>query len=287
MSFHPFSLLLPLLVKQILGISPGSKCPLGDPPSVVYMIVYVMIGSLSSQSLLPFCAFERRESFCFFFPTYFPSFLSFFSFFLLFFFPLLLPPLFFLLIVMPWHSSQTRFQIFPPQTTLFHFSNPLSFSLSSHISIIKCTLLFVNPQMTRIINLKYRRQQYPGKGSCKDSCLFIAFIQIIKIIQGGLKNLKDRKVYERERVSYNLALKRQPLLTVWDILVLVFFFFLMVLTFKVYLGIMEKSWFPETLKSLWKYPDSLFGICLKPPIKSGLPQTEHSKYIKRILNLLF
>ena len=73
MSFHPFSLLLPFLVKQILGISPGSKCPLGDPPSVVSMIVYVMIGSLSSQSLLPFCAFERRESFCFFFPTYFPS----------------------------------------------------------------------------------------------------------------------------------------------------------------------------------------------------------------------
>lgn len=139
--------------------------------------------------------------------------------------------------------------------------------------------------MTMIINLKYRRQQYPGKGSCKDSCLFIAFIQIIKIIQGGLKNLKDIKMYERERVSYNLALKRQPLITVWGILVLFFFFFSP--NFKVYLGIMEKSWFPETLKSLWKYPDSLFGICLKPPIKSGLPQTEHSKYIKRILNLLF
>ena len=102
--------------------------------------------------------------------------------------------------------------------------------------------------MTMIINLKYRRQQYPGKGSCKDSCLFIAFIQIIKIIQGGLKNLKDIKMYERERVSYNLALKRQPLITVWGILVLVFFFFSP--NFKVYLGIMEKSWFPETLKSL-------------------------------------
>ena len=85
--------------------------------------------------------------------------------------------------------------------------------------------------MTMIINLKYRRQQYPGKGSCKDSCLFIAFIQIIKIIQGGLKNLKDIKMYERERVSYNLALKRQPLITVWGILVLDFFFFPLILKY--------------------------------------------------------
>lgn len=51
---------------------------------------------------------------------------------------------------------------------------------------------------------------------------------------------------------------------------------------------MEKSWFPETLKSLENTQTRLFGICLKPPIiKSGLPQTEHSKYIKKNFNLLF
>lgn len=60
------------------------------------------------------------------------------------------------------------------------------------------------------------KQQYPGRGSVKDFYIFIAFIQIIKEVPGGLKGL-NKNVLRRKRVSHNLTYEGQPLVTGWGI----------------------------------------------------------------------
>lgn len=127
------------------------------------------------------------------------------------------------------------------------------------------------------------KQQYPGKGGFKDFCIFITFIQIIKVVLGGLNNL-NKNVLRRKRVSYNLTYKRQPLITGWGILIQ--FFVCSFSSRNNFWGVTRhnrEELVSETLKSLWKSPDLLLGVSIKAPIKSVLPQTKHSKYLKRIL----